>query len=220
MLDHVLMTICPSSAEQRGAPLRDTLARLSVNVGRVTIILADTLERWNLRRLGHDAAESSAMGLARGADWQRAYTGDLDRHLPGRVTILPWAALLDSPDYEGCARALRRVYDTPGPVQAEFDGRVDRYVARVMPRLAAQGKAPDEATMRWASREYLLEEYAGLAAIRATWDVPEVYPGDCIHDPDFLQRHNKDRTVDLTIPRVIPPADLPLSVPAPAFKAA
>jgi hypothetical protein len=51
------------------------------------------------------------------------------------------------------------------------------------------------------SLNYLLEEYAGLSILSSLYPYPEVYGGDCIHQPDFFIRNGGN--IAMKIPEVI-----------------
>ncbi|MCF8587205.1 tRNA-dependent cyclodipeptide synthase [Gordonia sp. HY285] len=116
--------------------------------GRVTVAVADTLQRHNL-----DADPGSAYRFSRrrGDQWLARNRRLLDL-LTADVDILRWDAALSDPDYPRALDRVRAAYASDAAYASAIDTTIDRFVARRGDDL------PDEERVRTGCRTYLLEE--------------------------------------------------------------
>ncbi|GAA4642382.1 tRNA-dependent cyclodipeptide synthase [Gordonia humi] len=115
---------------------------------RVTVAVADTLQRHNV-----DAAPGEAYELSRrrGDQWLARNRPLLDL-LTADVDVLRWDTALSDPDYPRALDRVREAYRSDDEYAAAIDATIDRFVAR-----RGEG-GPDEDRIWNGCRTYLLEE--------------------------------------------------------------
>lgn len=187
--NHVLFTVCPGSDTQRGDMLRASVLAVRDAGWHVTFLMADTLDFWNMKRSIPDDAGAMTAARERGRDWMRAYKPDLDEMWGGRYRTLYWDEIKSRPEFDDRINTIHQIYRSNPEVREEFDGRVERHTSRLIARLAEKGKSVNRDWFKECSLNYLLEEYAGLTVLKSLYPYPEVYGGDCIHQPDFLAKN-------------------------------
>lgn len=200
-----MMTICPGSVEQRGDMLRATLLEIASRFNRCRIVFADTLDYWNMKRSHEDDTTALWAARERGRDWMRAYSGDVMDALGSRADYTPWDAIKADPSWPARRALMQELYEKSPAIGAEFNGRVQRHTDKLTARMEEKGRLiPPRQRLECLSLNYELEEYTGLTIAWARFGLSEVYPGDCIHDPQFFNRNNTaDPSIDLTIPDVL-----------------
>jgi hypothetical protein len=198
-----LMTIFPGSAEQRGDRLRATLRAISDRFEKCTIIFADALDFWN-GMIRHDNTDkAAAFAQERGTEWQRAYGKDVLSILGDRACLVPWDRVKEDERFAPALAAMIHLNETSGPVRDRYQSFAGMHADRLKNR-GVQVAVDRETLIRYCTA-YQMEEYAGLSVIRQWTDAPEVYPGFCIDDPAFFERHRKEGMPCLMIPEVIRP---------------
>lgn len=116
--------------------------------GRVTVAVADTLQRHNL---DEDPGRAYQLSRRRGDQWIARNRPLLDL-LDADVDILRWDAALSDPSYPRALERVRAAYASDVGYAAAIDSTIDRFVARRGQDLA------DEERIREGCRTYLLEE--------------------------------------------------------------
>lgn len=124
--------------------------------GRVTVAVADTLQRHNLDL---DPGRAYQIARRRGDQWIARNRPLLDL-ITADVDILRWDTALSDPHYPRALERVRAAYRADDQYAAAIDSTIDRFVARRGDDL------PDEEQVRASCRTYLLEE---LPIIQPLW---------------------------------------------------
>ncbi|WP_353110387.1 tRNA-dependent cyclodipeptide synthase [Gordonia sp. (in: high G+C Gram-positive bacteria)] len=115
---------------------------------RVTVAVADTLQRHNL---DVPPGEAYRLSRRRGDQWIARNRPLLDL-LTADVDVLRWDTALSDPAYPHALDEVRTAYETNSDYAAAIDSTIDRFVSR------RGNDIPDEERIRNGCRTYLLEE--------------------------------------------------------------
>lgn len=195
----VILPICPRSPAVRGRNFTATVDAMIGHADPLHILLCDTLDRHNLQ--GPDALQHS---LDNGDAW----LADAMPHIIGRferITLKRWNDVTQDPGFAPRLDAFNRLYDTNAAARQAVDNIASWYLSAKRDRLNKLGLSFHEATERYRSTAYLLEEFAGTATY-ATWypGAPEAYWGVYVGRADLFQRLAPTSPWSLILPDTLP----------------
>ncbi len=187
----VILIVCPPSHDQQGRKFLATMTALRQSRFRLeALYLADTLNV-------HNGATREAAREA-GTSW-------LARHdaLLGDVPVTRWDNIASDSSFERRYAESRRLYTEEPAARVAVEAICRKHATTILQRRPQA----DPATVLENSINYMLEEIAGLAVIRARTAAPEVYPGEFFEDPALFHRLAR---VPLLLPEVLPVSFQPL----------
>lgn len=194
-LNSCLMPICIRSPAINGSPLEATLDAMQERINQVTVIMCDSLDRYNL---GGDIETSH-----RNADkWLLENTVKFHERFE-KVDVLRWDDIIADEQCQMRIAFLTGLYRSNQAVRAILDANVWCYVG---PKLQREGYfAFDVEEEFHNSISYLIEEYAGAMTYRHWFQgQSEVYWGVYINDVDIFNKAAPNAEIDLTMTETLP----------------
>jgi hypothetical protein len=194
--DKVILPICVRSPNVQGRNFIAMLEAMQTRINHVEIVLCDYLDRYNLDHDGDLAIKQSQ-------EWQSSYLAEVRQRFK-TVNVTDWHAIMAYPTFKDRYKKICNLYKTNEDVKKAIDINVDIYVEDKIKRIVKEtGWGYDPYEIKVNSRNYLLEEYAGIAIYKNF--VPsqsQIYWGVYIGDIHIFNRHSGD--VNLIMPRTLP----------------
>lgn len=193
--DECVVPICIRSPAINGRNLEVTLDAIRENVPNVTLMMCDTLDRYNLGG-DIDAARKNA------DKWLMENLVRFHERF-NKVDLIRWDDVRADEDCQKRLAILTEQYRSNKAMKAIMDANVWCYVG---PKLERDGYGGYDFEEDWAnSTAYLLEEYAGTMTYR-TWFAgqSEIYWGVYISDVDIFNKAIPHAGIDLTMPETLP----------------
>jgi hypothetical protein len=190
-----ILGICPRSLAVRGRNLTAMLDAMTPRISAVHVVMCDYLDRYSLDGDGDQA-------LALSKTWQERYFPEIRARF-NRVECTDWLTLMQAEGFTERHRTLLALYEANAECRSAIISSAQIYVDAKVQRLKRDGAAFDIQSLEESSRQYMIEEFAGMALYKNFLpNAPEVYWGVYVEDIEIF--HRNAGGIDLTLPMTLP----------------
>ena len=151
---------------------------------KTTLIISDTLQRWN--HLINSTSEDEAFYISQqeGKEWFERNAKSIKNIDNASITF--WEDWRQHPNFEGSHKRIINLYNT----RIDFRNSVDLTIKRFADRNPEVSKNPNMFYRN--SLNFLLEEAAAFGVMNQVEDAVDIYPGQSIRDTIILLRDLQD----------------------------
>lgn len=195
--------VCMKSPTVNGRPLRAQMAAASMQIDDLTVVICDSLNRFNMSDLANEANHSVELGI----QWLNANIDTIREFFPD-VKILRWEEDIRAhPSFEHRLAEVKELYNTSPAIRRLRDSMSAYYLKSKynnFERNRQRGLAVDfnvDAAVQ-SSSDYLDEEFAGdMVYHELTGGVPHIYHGLYVDDHNIFSRESG---TDMAFPMTLP----------------
>jgi hypothetical protein len=163
------------------------------------IILADTLDAYNMVSPSTPLEMCEPVALAMGDRWLRKHLDIVSSIFNGNITLSRWSEVKADPNFMEKYDTVVRLYNTCQPVRNYINSICAMYVQQKVDRNDSGIKHDTDLLME-NSVNYMLEEVAGTSVYWSWYRCQAIYPGQYFEDAEFFNRYCD---TNLTVPTAI-----------------
>ena len=201
--DECLLIVCTASHEQSGRKFFSTVKWILNHFEKITVVLADTLDRYNFMSAGYDAETAKKKGIQRANEWLEKHEPAITRFFEGNnYNLIRWSEIEERPDFEERLSIVNELYENNDMAKLAINDICLKHLEISKQRGNAQ--SGNEQLAFQNSVKYMLNEVAGLSQIASEFQAPEIYAGLIFENKYLFQQINFiNPSIDMTLPSVI-----------------